>query len=80
MEVIPKLESLPVIGKADMVIPTPFPDLATLTMEIGHPLFAKLVPFAIHQAASIYSEKKDSLVKKELARLTEATAISQRYS
>jgi programmed cell death 6-interacting protein len=34
--------------------------------EFGPPLFAKLVPFAVHQAASIYEERRDRLVNKTI--------------
>jgi programmed cell death 6-interacting protein len=30
----------------------------------GAPLFAKLVPFAVHVAAGIYAERRDRLVNK----------------
>ena len=36
------------------------------TKEFGPPLFAKLVPFAVHQAASIYEERRDRLVNKNI--------------
>ena len=38
----------------------------TETGPYGAPLFAKLVPFAVHLAASIYVEKRDKLVDNEL--------------
>lgn len=38
----------------------------TETGPYGAPLFAKLVPFAVHIAASIYAEKRDKLVENEL--------------
>lgn len=42
--------------------------------EFGMPLFAKLVPFSVHVAASIYEERRDRIVNKnvveELERLT----------
>ncbi len=30
--------------------------------QFGQPLFARLVPFAVHLAASIYAERRDRLV------------------
>ncbi|KAJ2763577.1 pH-response regulator protein palA/rim20, partial [Coemansia nantahalensis] len=43
--------------------------------ELGPPLFRGLVPFVIHQAASLYEDRKDQLVAKELvAALDELTA------
>lgn len=38
----------------------------TETGLYGAPLFAKLVPFAVHLAASIYAEKRDKLVNDEI--------------
>merc|ERR1711977_377376 len=34
--------------------------------EFGPPLFAKLVPFAVHVAASIYEERRDRLVNTKI--------------
>jgi programmed cell death 6-interacting protein len=34
--------------------------------EFGPPLFAKLVPFAVHVAASIYEERRDRLVNTNI--------------
>lgn len=34
--------------------------------EFGPPLFAKLVPFAVHMAASIYEERRDRLVNTSI--------------
>ncbi|CAG8955566.1 hypothetical protein HYFRA_00009520 [Hymenoscyphus fraxineus] len=36
------------------------------TKEFGPPLFAKLVPFAVHVAASIYEERRDRLVNDNI--------------
>jgi len=32
----------------------------------GAPLFAKLVPFAVHMAANIYAERRDRLVNNTI--------------
>ncbi|KAJ2828014.1 pH-response regulator protein palA/rim20, partial [Coemansia erecta] len=43
--------------------------------ELGPPLFKGLVPFVIHQAASLYEDRKDQLVNKDLiTALDELTA------
>ncbi|KAJ2714904.1 pH-response regulator protein palA/rim20 [Coemansia spiralis] len=43
--------------------------------ELGPPLFRGLVPFVIHQAASLYEDRKDQLVNKDLVgALDELTA------
>ncbi|KAJ5281417.1 hypothetical protein N7478_006789 [Penicillium angulare] len=34
--------------------------------QLGQPLFAKLVPYAVHIAASIYSDRRDRLVNESL--------------
>ena len=34
--------------------------------SLGRPLFAKLVPFAVHVAASIYDERRDRLVNHSI--------------
>jgi programmed cell death 6-interacting protein len=34
--------------------------------EYGQPLFAKLVPYAVHVAASIYAERRDRLVNTSI--------------
>ncbi len=36
------------------------------TKEFGPPLFSKLVPFAVHLAASIYEERRDRLVNTQI--------------
>ena len=36
------------------------------TGPFGAPLFAKLVPFAVHIAASIYAERRDRLVNSTI--------------
>lgn len=43
-----------------------------LTENGGTPLFSKLVPFAVHTAASIYSEKRDRLVTNNIVSELEA--------
>ncbi|KAI8323652.1 BRO1-domain-containing protein [Martensiomyces pterosporus] len=43
--------------------------------ELGAPLFKGLVPFVIHQAASLYEDRKDQLVSKDMiTSLDELTA------
>ncbi|KAK3671893.1 pH-response regulator protein palA/rim20 [Recurvomyces mirabilis] len=34
--------------------------------ELGRPLFAKLVPYSVHVAASIYADRRDRLVKQDI--------------
>ncbi|TPX67068.1 hypothetical protein SpCBS45565_g04044 [Spizellomyces sp. 'palustris'] len=77
METIPRIESLPPIGGAKMVEPTLIPDLSSMLDIVGHPMFSKLVPFSVHQSASVYSHKKDALVSSIINRINEATALAQ---
>ena len=39
--------------------------------DFGRPLFAKLVPFAVHVAASIYDERRDRLVSQTIIEVME---------
>ncbi|TPX34133.1 hypothetical protein SeMB42_g07358 [Synchytrium endobioticum] len=73
LDIIPSLENLSPIQKAEMVSPTPVPDLTALTDVVGPPLFAKLVPFAVHQAVSLYATRKEAFVNDQLKRAADAT-------
>ncbi|KAJ3050740.1 pH-response regulator protein palA/rim20 [Rhizophlyctis rosea] len=77
MEVVPRVETLVPIKGAVMVQATPLPTPAEMGDIVGTPVFSKLVPYAVHAAASLYSSKKDSLVKSEISKLEEATALCQ---
>ncbi|KAI7861408.1 BRO1-like domain-containing protein [Spinellus fusiger] len=82
LEVIPPFSSLPTIQKTEMVkalAPTEVVDPVSLMMSntnhrmdgmphpvIGLPLFQKLVPFAVHQAASVYADRKERLLKEDI--------------
>ncbi|KXS20847.1 BRO1-domain-containing protein [Gonapodya prolifera JEL478] len=66
-EIVPKPESLAPIKAAVLVQTPPFPPTlpdtnAPATDSVGTPLFEKLVPVAVHQAASVYSTKRDKMV------------------
>ncbi|KAI9829089.1 MAG: pH-response regulator protein palA/rim20 [Thelocarpon impressellum] len=74
-----ELKSLDRANLATVKVPKEISDpAATLADggEYGKPLFAKLVPFAVHVAASIYAERRDRLVNhsiiEELQGLTSA--------
>ncbi|KAK9474360.1 BRO1-like domain-containing protein [Dipodascopsis tothii] len=67
-ERVPAVSALPPLKKASMVT-SAVPDEVAHAARVLHagagygaPLFAKLVPFAAHQAASIYVDRKDTLV------------------
>ncbi|KAI8881313.1 hypothetical protein K501DRAFT_189254 [Backusella circina FSU 941] len=58
--------SLMMLGSGD---PKPHP-------VIGLPLFQKLVPFAVHQAASVYVDRKERLIKEDIiSKLEELTGV-----
>jgi programmed cell death 6-interacting protein len=69
---VPPAASLPKISRASMVsarIPKEVSEGTSLlsdTGPYGAPLFAKLVPFAVHLAASIYVERRDRLVNNTI--------------
>ncbi|CDH53916.1 ph signal transduction protein [Lichtheimia corymbifera JMRC:FSU:9682] len=89
LETLPSESALPPIQKSEMVKPTPPAEIADpvaimLANErrgsphpvIGLPLFQKLVPFAVHQAASVYVDRKERVIKEDIiARLEELTAV-----
>ncbi|KAG9289057.1 hypothetical protein G9A89_015606 [Geosiphon pyriformis] len=76
---IPSASSLPPIGRAKMVeatVPPEVKDPISLMNErsiLGEPLFVQLVPFAVHQAISVYFDRKDTLVREIIGRLLELT-------
>ncbi|KAG0363824.1 pH-response regulator protein palA/rim20 [Podila minutissima] len=73
LEPIPAEASLAAIGRADMSKPiivseisNPVPMMNEHNMLLGVPLFSRLVPFAVHQAASVYTERKERIVKEDI--------------
>ncbi|KAI8092802.1 BRO1-like domain-containing protein [Halteromyces radiatus] len=91
LEQIPSPSALPPIQQFEMVQPVAPPDVADpvslmLNNErrsdalphpvIGLPLFQKLVPFAVHQAASVYVDRKERIIKEDIiGRLDELTEV-----
>eukprot|EP01135_Chromosphaera_perkinsii_P008916 Nk52_evm26s1524 gene=Nk52_evmTU26s1524 len=73
-DLVPSLEALSIIQKAAMVKPSP-PDL-TDAKVVGEDLFGKLIPFWVHQTASVYDEKKAQLVRDETRRMEESTNVA----
>jgi len=49
------------------------------TGPYGPPLFAKLVPFAVHVATSIYAERRDRVVNNIIDELESLTARLHEY-
>jgi programmed cell death 6-interacting protein len=85
---VPPSSALPAIAKISMVKPAPPKEIAdpvSLMMEhkvhpvIGAPLFQKLVPFAVHQAASIYVDRKEKIIQEDIiAKLNELNSTYTR--
>ncbi|KAJ5134007.1 hypothetical protein N7476_002774 [Penicillium atrosanguineum] len=69
---IPPKSELKSIDRASMVAskaPSQVTDAISMLGDngpLGQPLFAKLVPYAVHIAASIYSDRRDRLVNESL--------------
>lgn len=88
LEPIPAEASLAVIGRADMskpiIVPeisNPVPLMNEHNMLLGVPLFSRLVPFAVHQAASVYTERKERIVKEDIGgKFDELTGVCYRYA
>lgn len=81
---VPPPSVLPTIAKISMVKATPPKEISDPTLEydnpvIGTPLFQKLVPFAVHQAASIYVDRKEKIIQEDIiAKLNELNRIYTR--
>lgn len=69
---IPPKSELRPLDRANMVISRPLKELHDgISMlgegrPFGRPLFAKLVPYAVHVAANIYAERRDQLVNQNI--------------
>jgi programmed cell death 6-interacting protein len=72
LQAIPPKSELKTLDRANMVAPKApkeVQDGITMLGEglaFGRPLFAKLVPYAVHVAASIYVERRDRLVNQSI--------------
>ncbi|RUP46362.1 hypothetical protein BC936DRAFT_147042 [Jimgerdemannia flammicorona] len=91
LEPVPAVSSLSAIPRTEMVKPAPTTEIidpislmasnerssgALPHPIMGLPLFQKLVPFAVHQAASVFVDRKERLVKEEIvARWDELTTL-----
>lgn len=88
LEPIPAEATLATIGRADMSKPTLIPEISNPVplmnehnMLLGVPLFSRLVPFAVHQAASVYTERKERIVKEDIGgKFDELTGVCYRYA
>ncbi|KAF9224881.1 BRO1-domain-containing protein [Gyrodon lividus] len=67
--VLPSVDVLPNIDKASVATPITIqevygaPDVQKI---IGQDIFIKLIPLSVHESASVYSEEKAKLVRKEV--------------
>lgn len=91
LELVPLPSALPAILKTQMVkaiAPPEVSDPVSLMLNnevrgdmlphpvIGLPLFQKLVPFAVHQAASVYVDRKERVIKEDIInKLEELTGV-----
>ncbi|RMD44879.1 hypothetical protein DV735_g374, partial [Chaetothyriales sp. CBS 134920] len=69
---VPAKSELKLLDRANMVTskaPTAVTDAISMlgpSQPFGNPLFEKLVPYAVHQAASIYEDRRDRLVNQSI--------------
>ncbi|CAG8511892.1 16671_t:CDS:10 [Acaulospora morrowiae] len=81
LNTVPSASSLVTISRANLAkvsIPPEVEDPIPLMNEtsiLGMPLFAKLVPFAVHQAHSVYSDRKKQLGNKIILQLQELSNV-----
>ncbi|WWC63541.1 uncharacterized protein I303_106144 [Kwoniella dejecticola CBS 10117] len=71
-EVLPSEASLPAIEKLPPTNPITIQEIygnPEITKLIGPDIFIKLIPLAVHESASIYSEEKAKLVRNEVERV-----------
>ncbi|RMZ81035.1 hypothetical protein DV738_g2460, partial [Chaetothyriales sp. CBS 135597] len=75
---VPAKSELKLLDRANMVTakaPTAVTDAISMlgpTQPFGPPLFEKLVPYAVHQAASIYEDRRDRLINQTIVAELEA--------
>lgn len=77
LESVPSKSELRPIDRASMVtskIPQQVSDAPALLADgqLGRPLFTKLVPYAVHMAASIYNDRRDRLITTKIVSQYEA--------
>ncbi|EAS33149.3 pH signal transduction protein PalA [Coccidioides immitis RS] len=76
---VPPKSELKLLDRATMVAAeAPKEVIEALSMigegaPLGRPLFAKLVPYAVHVAASIYADRRDQLVNQTIGELESMT-------
>ena len=78
LETVPTKAELSTLGRAGMATSrcpeeVSNPAAALAEGKLGHPLFARLVPYSVHIAASIYEERKNRLVNSSIIDELEST-------
>ncbi|KAF2150531.1 pH-response regulator protein-like protein palA/RIM20 [Myriangium duriaei CBS 260.36] len=79
---VPSKSELKVLDRATMVTAKTPPEVADAlgalgeSGSLGRPLFVKLVPYSVHVAASIYTDRQDSLVNEKVVHKLEALTTS----
>ena len=67
--VLPSPDALPSIDKASVATPVTIQEVYAapeVQKVIGQDIFIKLIPLSVHESASVYSEEKAKLVRKEV--------------
>ncbi|KAF9238046.1 BRO1-like domain-containing protein [Melanogaster broomeanus] len=67
--VLPSPDALPNIDKASVATPITIQEVYSapdVQKIIGQDIFIKLIPLSVHESASVYSEEKAKLVRKEV--------------
>ncbi|KAJ1674864.1 pH-response regulator protein palA/rim20, partial [Spiromyces aspiralis] len=83
LDAVPPPSSLPPIMPAKMTRPSlpeiiASPENFSGESDLGSPLFKALLPFVVHEAASVYEDRKEQLVVRDIiASLDELTAQSE---
>ncbi|KAJ3128065.1 pH-response regulator protein palA/rim20 [Nowakowskiella sp. JEL0407] len=74
------LETVPAsvkpVDPTTVVSATPLPSISELKQLIKTPLFQNLVPFAVYQSLSVYTDKRDNFVKDQISKLNDATGAA----
>ncbi|KAH7883021.1 BRO1-like domain-containing protein [Phlebopus sp. FC_14] len=67
--VLPSIDALPVIEKASVATLVTIQEVYSapdVQKVVGQDIFIKLIPLSVHESASVYSEEKAKLVRKEV--------------
>lgn len=81
---VPPKSELKILDRANMVAPKPPKEVKDgMSMlgpksPFGRPLFEKLVSYAVHQAATVYAERRDTLVNQSIIAELEAMTAKLR--